>query len=947
MASTVLALRSLPCRGRRRLTGTDRAPSENQATICGDPDLPTLDSVISMKTDDLREAFLEYFVSRGCVRRTSDVLVPNDPTVLFTPAGMNQFKREFMGLGEPGFKRATSCQKCIRTGDIENVGKTPRHMTFFEMLGNFSFGDYFKREAIHWAWEFLTRVLKIEPDRLTVTVYLDDDEAFDIWHKEVGIAANGITRMGEEDNFWPAGAPTHGPNGVCGPCSEIFYHGEGVEEVEIWNLVFTQFNRVGPGQLEPLPKKNIDTGMGLERSAAALQGVRTNFEIDIFKPIVAATAEELGIDYAKVQDTLDGVRIRRASDHVRALTFCIHENVRPGPEKQGYVVRRLLRGAVLDAYQMGQREPFLYKLVPVVAEAMKEGYPEIGGYDAPPPSMMYVTSQPGTTGSIGDHRGSVPRIQHVIREEEERFLRNLENGMRMINDVFRRTKAGGSDTIDGREAFKLHDTYGIPIEITESLAADQNLRVDMVSFKEAQDEARKIARGTMEAADVFATGPLDTLRQAYHHGTEFLGYKTTEATGTVIGILEQGKLAESATASPNPGPPISLILDRTPFYAEAGGQVGDTGTIRGPGFEFAVEDTRKDHDFVLHTGRVAEGTVSLNSQVTATVDAQRRQAIRRAHSATHLLHHALHRHLGKHAQQAGSKVEPDRLRFDFANPEAIGNERLDLIENTVNALVMTGSPVTWSQMPIAEARALGAMALFGEKYPEIVRVVQMGDFSKELCGGTHLDNVGQVGLFKILGEESVAAGTRRITALTGEGALAFVRQEEAVLSQIASTLRVPQAQVGARVTALLEELKILKKHATSRRSDASDKVSVDDLISGAVAVGNAMVVVRAVENQSPDELRVLIDGLRRKVVQGLAVLLVTTAEGKVQLVAGLSEDLVKRGLHAGNWLKQVAPIVGGGGGGRPDLAQAGGKNPEKVSEALEHALRTIAERLKS
>ena len=472
-----------------------------------------------MKTDDLREAYLDYFASQGCVRRPSDVLVPNDPTVLFTPAGMNQFKREFMGLGDPGFKRATTCQKCIRTGDIENVGKTPRHMTFFEMLGNFSFGDYFKREAIHWAWEFLTQVLKIEPGRLTITVYLDDDEAFDIWHKEVGLAADKITRMGEDDNFWPAGAPTHGPNGVCGPCSEIFYHGDGVEEVEIWNLVFTQFNRVGPGQLEPLPNKNIDTGMGLERTAAALQGVRSNFEIDIFKPIVAATAEALGVKYdARVQESLDGVRIRRASDHARALTFCIHENVRPGPEKQGYVIRRLLRRAVLDAYQMGQREPFLHKLPPVVAEAMKGGYPEL--------------------------RDSVPRIQHVIREEEERFLRNLENGMRMINDMFRRTKAGGSDTIDGREAFKLHDTHGIPIEITESLAADQNLRVDMTSFKDAQEEARKIARGTTEAADVFATGPLDVLRQAYHHGSEFLGYTTTEAQGKVIGILEQGQLAE-------------------------------------------------------------------------------------------------------------------------------------------------------------------------------------------------------------------------------------------------------------------------------------------------------------------------------------------------------------------------------------------------------------------
>jgi alanyl-tRNA synthetase len=867
-----------------------------------------------MKTDELREAFLEFFESKGCVRRPSDVLVPNDPTVLFTPAGMNQFKREFMGLGDPNFKRAASCQKCIRTGDIENVGKTPRHMTFFEMLGNFSFGDYFKRDAIHWAWEFLTRTLQIPRERLTFTVYLDDDEAYDIWHQEVGIPADRITRMGEDDNFWPAGAPTHGPNGVCGPCSEIFYHGDGVEEVEIWNLVFTQFNRTGPGQLEPLPKKNIDTGMGLERAAAALQGVRSNFEIDLFRPLVAAAADVLRIDYARVKDTLDGVRIRRASDHARALTFCIHENVRPGPEKQGYVVRRLLRRAALDAYQMGQREPFLFQLAPVVAEVMKGAYPEL--------------------------RDSVPRIQHVIREEEDRFLRNLENGLRLLQDTFKKTKAAGSDVIAGDAAFDLLSTYGIPVEVTESLAADQNLRVDMAAFETARVKFSAVSRGTAEAADVFATGPLDTLKEAYHHGTEFLGYQTTEADATVIGILEQGQLAELAVPSET-GPPIALVLDRTPFYAEAGGQVGDTGTIQGSGFVFQVEDTKRDHDFILHLGRVSQGTVSLGKQARAVVDASRRQAIRRAHSATHVLHHALHRHLGKHAQQAGSKVEPDRLRFDFANPEAVGKERLDQVEKTVNTLVMTGSAVGWTLMPIAEARTLGAMALFGEKYPDIVRVVSMGDFSRELCGGTHLDNVGQVGLFKILGEESVAAGTRRITALTGQAALDYVHQEEEALAQVAAILRVPQAQVGDRVAALIDEIKTLKKQVSERRVDTAPKLSADDLLAGARSIGGATVIARSVDNQTPDDMRVLIDALRRKQTTGLAVLLITVAEGKVSLVAGLSRDLIERGLHAGNWLKQVAPIVDGGGGGRPDLAQAGGKNPEKVTEALEAAIKSM------
>ena len=468
----------------------------------------------------------------------------------------------------------------------------------------------------------------------------------------------------------------------------------------------------------------------------------------------------------------------------------------------------------------------------------------------------------------------------------------------------------------------------------------------MAAFKAASDEARKIARGTAEAADVFATGPLDALRQAYHHGSEFLGYETTQAEGKVIGILEQGQLAESAAASASTGPPIALILDRTPFYAESGGQVGDTGTIRGPGFVFAVDDTRKDHDFILHSGRVTEGTVALDALVSAAVEAPRRQAIRRAHSATHLLHHALHRHLGKHAPQAGSTVEPDRLRFDFANPEAVGKERLDQIEITVNALVMTADPVTWTHMPIAEARSLGAMALFGEKYPDIVRVVRMGEFSRELCGGTHLVNVGQVGLFKIIGEESVASGTRRITALTGQAALDLIRQEEDVLAQVAAALRVPQSQIGDRVTALVEEIKTLKKQASQRKADTGGKVSVEDLVAGASSIAGATVVVQSLENQTPDELRVLIDGLRRKVESGLAVLLMSAAEGKVQLVAGLSRDLIDRGLHAGNWLKQVAPIVGGGGGGRPDLAQAGGKTPEKIPDALEHAMNTVTAMLK-
>ncbi|MFO0959195.1 MAG: alanine--tRNA ligase [Isosphaeraceae bacterium] len=872
-----------------------------------------------MKTDELREAYLDFFVSKGCVRKPSDTLVPHgDETVLFTPAGMNQFKREFMGLGDPTFLRATTCQKCIRTGDIENVGKTPRHMTFFEMLGNFSFGDYFKREAIHWAWELLTDRLGVDPQRLTVTVYLDDDEAYSIWHDEVKVPADRISRLGEDDNFWPASAPSQGPNGVCGPCSEIFYHGDGIEAVEIWNLVFTQFNRVGVNQLEPLPKKNIDTGMGLERMAAALQGVRSNFEIDTFRPIVQAAADALGVDYGKIADTPDGIRIRRASDHARALTFCIHENVRPSNTKQGYVLRRLLRRAVLDAYLMGRRDPFLYEVVPSVADAMKSAYPELAD--------------------------SVPRVQTIVKDEEEKFLSNLENGASLLQDAFRKTRASGSDTIPGEVAFDLHSTYGIPIEVTESLAADQNLRIDEAGFERARIDFARISRGNDQPADVFATGPMDTLREAYPDGSEFVGYGTTKSPARVIGILEQGRLADSAGVSPATGPPIAVILDRTPFYGESGGQVGDTGVIRGEGFVFRVEDTKRDHDFTLHLGRVESGTIGVESEVVAEVDEARRQAIRRAHSATHVLHHALHTHLGKHAQQAGSKVEPDRLRFDFSNPQAVTRDQLRAIEETVNTRILLDEPISWSVMPIGEAKTLGAMALFGEKYPENVRVVAMGEFSRELCGGTHLDRVGQVGLFKILAEESVAAGTRRITALTGNASLEHVRKEEETLAEIASALKVPASQAAARVLALQEEVKALKKQATQKKAEAPRK-SLDDLIGSAAVVGEDLrVIAQKLEGLTIDELRQVALDLRKKLGAKLAVLLGSDVEGKVSLVATLTSDLVDRGLHAGQWLKEVAPIVGGGGGGKPDLAQAGGKDPSKLPEAMAKAVEVMGAR---
>jgi len=874
-----------------------------------------------MTTDELRQSYLDFFVSKGCVLKPSDVLVPrDDPTVLFTPAGMNQFKREFMGLGDPTFKKAVTCQKCLRTGDIDNVGRTAFHETFFEMLGNFSFGDYFKREAIHWAWEYLTKILKIDPDRLSVTVYLDDDEAFAIWNNEIGLPSSRITRMDEADNFWPASAPSLGPNGVCGPCSEIFFHGNGPKEVEIWNLVFTQFNRVGFRQLEPLPHKNIDTGMGLERAAACLQGVPTVFMTDLFRPIVARVAEVLDQPYQA--DSPDGVRMRRMADHARALTFCIHENVRPSNEKQGYVLRRLLRRAVLDGYHLGRREPFLYQLPPIVAQQMSGPYPEVVG--------------------------SVPRIQAVIREEEEDFLRNLEHGMKLLEDTFRKTKAAGSDVLDGSTAFKLHATHGIPIEVVESLAAERELTVDRPGFEAAVEEHARISRGTSEAAAVFEVGPLDELKKAHPQGTRFLGYETTRATGKVIGLIQGPALVDSVAAGTGDHAQAAIVLDQSPFYGESGGQVGDTGRLTGPdGFLFLVTDTQKKNDFLLHLGRVEHGAIVPGATVEAEVDAERREAIRRAHSATHLLHHALHKHLGEHAQQAGSKVEPDRLRFDFANPEAVGRDRLKAIEATVNNLVLGDAPITWTIMPLDQARKLGAMALFGEKYPENVRVVTMGDYSRELCGGTHLDHVSQIGVFAILSEESVAAGTRRITALTGRAALDYLKERDAVLEEIAATLKVPVAQAPARVTALLEEVKTLKKQATQRKS-AQTLGSIDSFLNEAVEVDGVQLVARVIDGGTVEEMRQLCDVMRKKAGERLAILLGSVVEGKVNLVAAFTPDLVaQRKANAGQWLKILAPIVGGGGGGKPEMATAGGKLPDKLPEVVRRAPETLRDVLSS
>ena len=871
-----------------------------------------------MKTDELREKYLAFFETKGCVRRPSDVLVPRwDPSVLFTPAGMNQFKDHFLGRCKLEFTRATTCQKCLRTGDIDNVGRTAYHHTFFEMLGNFSFGDYFKREAIQWAWEFLTdkKWLGLNPARLSATIYLDDDEAAGIWLNDIKLPPDRLQRLGEDENFWPANAPSQGPDGVCGPCSEIYYHTD-FGEVEIWNLVFTQFNRVGdpPDNLRPLPSKNIDTGMGLERTAAVLQGVDSNFHIDILRPLVEAAGEVCGVRYEPASE--NGRRLRRIADHLRACTFAIHEGVHPGPKKQGYVIKRLLRRAVLDGHQLGVREPFLHKLVGTVAELMNSPYPEL--------------------------LQTVAQVADVIEKEESNFLSTIDAGLDRIERIFAQMKKQRRGIVSGAEAADMYQTHGFPPELFDALAAERNLAFDWQGYQEEM-ERHGIESGAGQKLEVFKSGPLEALKKVIHV-SQFVGYETLRIDDAkVVGIIASDRLCDQIDEVDHEHP-LMIVLDKTPFYGEMGGQMGDTGELCGEQFRFEAIDTQVDGSLILHRGHLREGKISLGATVSARVDAARRQGIRRAHSATHLLHYALRKHLGEHALQQGSKVDDDLLRFDFANTSGLSPEELERVESEVNVKITEGTPICSTNVSLAEARKAGAMMLFGEKYPDVVRLVSMGDFSQELCGGTHLENTGQVGLLKIIGEESVAAGTRRITALTGRAALESVRRTQAALSRAAAVLKVPPEEVPERAEALAKEVRQLKKQLAAGPATAGR--SVDQLLRDATEINGTKVVIAEVPGAGAPELRQLIDQLRRKAAP-VAVLLGNRQEEekKVMLIAGLSRDLVERGLDAVKWVRAAADVVGGSGGGRPDLAQAGGKLPGKLPEAFEAARAGIAQML--
>ena len=877
-----------------------------------------------METNIIRKKYLSFFEKKGHAIFPSDSLVPgDDPTLLFTGAGMNQFKDMFLGKGNLDVKRATTCQKCIRTSDIENVGKTPRHHTFFEMLGNFSFGDYFKLEAIEMAWEFMLNEMKIPEEKLAVSVFLDDEESYEIWLNKIGVPENKIYKFGEKGNFWPANAPSEGPNGPCGPCSEIFYDrghdvGCGRKEcapdcgcerfVEVWNLVFTQFNRKDGGILEPLPNKNVDTGMGLERMASVMQDVNTNFEIDVFKPIIKNISEITGVKYDG--QTENGKLMNRIADHIRAITFCISDGVLPSNEGRGYVERKLLRVSVNDGLKLGKKDCFLYKLVPIIAEVMDEPYPE-----------------------IKQRRENIARI---IKNEEERFHETLFLGRKRLDELIENLQKSGQRTLSGREAFKLYDTFGLPLPNTMTILQENNLLVDEKGFEEEMNAQRQRAKTSSQMkGNIFDEGPINQIKEITKE-TIFLGYDKHEVESKVIGIIINEQLIECAET----GQEVHIVLDQTPFYAEAGGQVGDTGIIQTKHTKIEINNTKKSNNIIVHIGKVIKGKINVNENVISKIDMKRREAIRRNHSATHLLHYVLRHVVGEHAEQSGSLVAPDRFRFDFHHFTGVKKDELSRIEDLVNEKIMENAQIVTKEMLLDEAKATGAVALFGEKYGENVRVVNIGDYSQELCGGTHVRHTGEIGLFKIINESSIAAGIRRIEAVTGKEAIAKTKHKEEILERLCSIFNIHENTVVQRAEELIQQIKNLKKETKKE----SVQKNISNLIANAKEISGVKIVTEIMEGAAVDDLRKTADSLKRN-MGSVAIVLGTNENGKVVLIASISKDLVQKGLHAGNLARDIAKIVGGGGGGHADMAQAGGQFPDKINEAFNLAFKIIREKV--
>ncbi len=866
-----------------------------------------------MKSADIRESFLSYFESKGCKRLPSSSLIPDDPSLLLTSAGMVQFKPVFLGLREIGTTRATTVQKCVRTTDIDIIGTTNRHHSFFEMLGNFSFGDYFKSEACAWAYEYSTEVLGLDVDRLWFSIYEDDDEAETIWRDEVGVPAERIVRMGAKDNFWSAG-----PTGPCGPCSELYYDqgpevGCGSPEcapgcdcdrfLEYWNLVFMQFDRAEDGTLTPLPKKNIDTGMGLERVAAILQGVHGNFETDVLRSIMSVAERITGVSYGESEKTDTSLRI--LTDHARSVTFLIADGVLPSNEGRGYVLRRLLRRAVRHGRLLGVESEFMNQLIERVVELMGQAYPE-----------------------IVEHHDLVRRI---VASEEQRFSQTLRQGLVFLEDVIEKTKASGSGVLDGHFAFALHDTYGFPLELTSEIVSEAGLEVDIDAFNAEMEAQRERGRAAVKDESWNAFGNAFAAIAAKAGGVDFVGYERDAADASVAGILVDGASVDRL----EPGQAGEVVLTATPFYGEQGGQVGDTGEIVTATARFVVTDTRIPAPGVItHHGTLEEGVLAVDEEVRASIDVQRRERIRRNHTATHILHWALRLVLGEHVRQGGSHVAPDRLRFDFTHFEGVDSRQLEKIERLINAKIMENHPVRNYETSISAAKEMGVTALFGEKYGDIVRVLEVGNFSKELCGGTHVGRSSEIGLFKIVSESSVGANLRRIEAVTSFDAVELVHAEETVLAEAASALKCRPQEVAEKVSGLVKRLKDTENAlADAKKRGVGDSLTA--VVASAVDVGYPLIVAR-VEATDGGELREIADALRAQ-LQGGAVVLAADIQGAALLLAAGSDAAVGAGFDAGSVIKQIAPMVKGGGGGKPSMAQAGGKDPAGIDSALESA----------
>jgi len=869
--------------------------------------------------NEIRQTFLEFYSQRGHQILASASLVPEDPTVLLTIAGMLPFKPIFLGQRSPEFKRATTSQKCIRTNDIENVGRTARHHTFFEMLGNFSFGDYFKEQAIAWGWELSTEVFGLPPERLVVSVFESDDEAYAIWRDKIGVPEARIKRMGADDNFWNSG-----PTGPCGPCSEIYYdfHPErgdtniDLEDdtrfIEFYNLVFMQYNQDAEGNLTPLASKNIDTGMGLERMAQILQKVPNNYETDLIFPIIKTAAEIAGIDYSQ-SDEKTKVSLKVIGDHIRAVMHMIADEIRASNTGRGYVLRRLIRRVVRHGRLIGIQGEFTSKVVETAISLSESAYPNVRVREA--------------------------QIKAELQREESQFLKTLERGEKLLDEIIQAVKSQGKTQISGEDAFTLYDTYGFPLELTQEVAEEHNLTVNVDGFEVEMEKQRERAKEAHETIDLTVQGSLDKLAE-HIHATEFVGYTQPVAKAEIKVLLMAGKCVEEA----EPGQDVQIVLDKTPFYAESGGQIGDRGYLSGDAILVRIDDVKKESDCFVHFGRIERGTLRVGDRVTAQIDRSCRRRAQANHSATHLLQAALKKIVDDSISQAGSLVDFTKLRFDFNCPRPVTPDELQQIEETINTWIAEAHTAEISILPLAEAKARGAVAMFGEKYGEEVRVLDFPGVSMELCGGTHVSNTAEIGVFKIISEAGVASGVRRIEAVAGPAVLDYLNVRDKVVKDLSDRFKVKPEELPDRITTLQTELKTTQKQLDTLKAQLALAKS-ESLVAQAESVGEFKYVVAQMEAVDPESLKTAAERLLQKLGNGAVVLGSVPEEGKVSLVAAFSPEVNKKGLQAGKFIGAIAKICGGGGGGRPNLAQAGGRDASKLPEALETAQKELQKAL--